>query len=81
MTLPLTRRVAGTPDMKATSLRETAVLTPTCQSLVQPGDRRALKAMLENTIFRECLKDKPFQEGYRVVEAKHGLVVLNIMTV
>lgn len=41
-TLERTRSAMGTPEMKATSLRDLVARTPTCHSLRQPGDLSAL---------------------------------------
>ena len=75
------RSAIGTPDMKATSLRDLLARTPTCHSFLHPGAFSALKALANSIEDADGDQHIPIQEGDRVVESEHGFIILDIMPV
>jgi len=77
--LERTRRETGTPDIKASNLRDLVARTPTCHSFRHPGDLRALK-FLAAMQFAECGGgDLPIQERGGVVETEHCFAIFDVV--
>lgn len=77
--LSRTRRRQGTAEMKATSLRDCVARTPTWYLGFQPGAIMALGGRQRRVVGGQA--GLPSQDGGRVVEAEHGLVVFDVVAV